>query len=94
MRHAKDQYVPTLHAIDDHVVANWKAPRANAKVVIAGLAQVGCPALVPTVWVSATQLTAAIPADLAGDQGAVITISVYVQNADLSISALLPTRSI
>jgi len=53
-------------------------------------AQVGCPAPVATAWVSATQLTAAIPADLAGDQGAVIIISVYVQNADLSISALLP----
>ena len=54
-------------------------------------AQVGCPALVATVFVSSTQLIAAIPATLAGDQGANIIISVYVQNVDdLAISNVLP----
>lgn len=53
-------------------------------------AQVGCPALVATVWVSATQLTAAIPSSLSGPSAGSLVVNVYVQNADGSLSAIVP----
>jgi hypothetical protein len=53
-------------------------------------ARVGCPALVDTNCVSPEQLTATIPADLAGPAGGSMPVSVYVQNEDGSISAVLP----
>jgi hypothetical protein len=53
-------------------------------------ARVGCPALVDTEFISAAEVTAAIPADLAGPAGGSLTISVYVMNEDGSISAVLP----
>src|ERR1022692_306504 len=53
-------------------------------------ATVGCPSLVATVWVSATQLTAAIPANLSGPPAGALVVNVYVQNADLSLSGILP----
>jgi len=47
--------------------------------------QVGCPTLVPTTYVSATQVTAAIPA-VAGAAGTNLQIAVAVWNADGSVS--------
>ncbi|MDE2097857.1 MAG: IPT/TIG domain-containing protein [Patescibacteria group bacterium] len=51
-------------------------------------AQVGCPALVATTFVSSTQLTATIPAGLAGPPGS-LSVSVYVQNPDTTISGIV-----
>jgi IPT/TIG domain len=53
-------------------------------------AQVGCPALVATTFISATELHATIPSDLTGPQGGTMTLSVYVQNSDSSLSGILP----
>lgn len=50
-------------------------------------ARVGCPALVDTEWVSATEVRAAIPAGIVGT-GAV-PLSVYVMNEDGLMSAIL-----
>ncbi len=50
-------------------------------------AQVGCPVYVPTTWVSATQLTAVIPADLTGPEGRSMLVAVYVSNPDGTSSA-------
>jgi len=50
--------------------------------------QVACPVLVPTVFVSATQLTAQIP-DLTGDPGQSISVGVTVVNPDGTISGAL-----
>jgi hypothetical protein len=49
-------------------------------------AQVGCPALVDTTFVSAGELHAVIPADLALTEGG--SVSVYVQNEDGARSAI------
>jgi len=49
-------------------------------------ARVGCPALVATTVVSATELTAEIPADLMGAGGTSMLIGVYVFNGDGSVS--------
>jgi len=48
-------------------------------------AQVGCPALVATTWVSAGELKATIPA-LLGEPGQPVNVVVYVRNADASLS--------
>jgi hypothetical protein len=53
-------------------------------------AQVGCPALVATTFVSAGELRAVIPADLAGPAGGSVVVSVFVQNVDAARSAILP----
>jgi hypothetical protein len=53
-------------------------------------AQVGCPALAATTFVSAGELTAAIPAELVGPAGGSIIVSVFVQNEDGSRSAIVP----
>ena len=53
-------------------------------------AQVACPDLVATTWVSAAELRAAIPADLEGPQGGQISVKVFIRNADLSDSDPLP----
>jgi len=50
--------------------------------------QVGCPALVATTYVSATELTATIPADLTGPPGS-LAVSVYVENPDSTISGIV-----
>jgi len=52
-------------------------------------AQVGCPGLVATTWVSATELRAAIPADLEGRAGSSVVVSVFVQNEDGTTSATI-----
>jgi len=52
--------------------------------------QVGCPALVTTVVVGATSLTAAIPLDVLGAAGTDVVVMVFVLNADGSKSAGLP----
>ena len=52
-------------------------------------AQVGCPGLVATTFVSATELRAAIPADLEGRAGSSVVVSVFVQNEDGTTSATL-----
>ena len=52
-------------------------------------AQVGCPGLVATTFVSATELRAAIPADLEGRAGSSVVVSVFVQNEDGSTSATI-----
>jgi hypothetical protein len=51
-------------------------------------AQVGCPVLVATTFVSATELRATIPADLVGPAGGSSQVAVYVQNEDSSTSAI------
>lgn len=43
-----------------------------------------------TVWVSATELTAAIPSSLTGPPAGSLTVNVYVQNSDGSLSAIVP----
>jgi len=53
-------------------------------------ARIGCPGLVTTTYVSATSLTAAIPADLVGPPGGEMVIAVFVENVDGSRSASLP----
>jgi hypothetical protein len=53
-------------------------------------AQVGCPGLVATTFVSATELHASIPADLEGLAGSSVVISIIVFNEDGSSSAALP----
>jgi len=45
-------------------------------------AQVGCPALVTTTFVSAGELTAVVPADFVGPAGGSVIVSVFVQNED------------
>jgi len=52
-------------------------------------AQVGCPALAETTFVSAGELEAAIPADLVGPAGGSAIVSVFVQNEDGSRSAIV-----
>jgi len=52
-------------------------------------AQVGCPALVPTTFVSSSELRCTVP-DMEGQPGQSIVVSVYVQNADGSQSGTLP----
>jgi len=52
-------------------------------------AQVGCPALAETTFVSAAELEAAIPADLVGPAGGSAVVSVFVQNEDGSRSAIV-----
>ena len=32
--HVKNQYVFALDPIDDHILANWKAPKAGAQIII------------------------------------------------------------
>lgn len=49
-------------------------------------ALVGCPVLVATSRISASELRASIPEDLAGPVSGSIAVSVYVQNEDGSIS--------
>jgi len=51
--------------------------------------QVGCPALVPTTFVSAGQLTAAIPIDIVGPAGSSQPLAVFIWNADGSTSTVL-----
>lgn len=53
-------------------------------------AQVGCPAIVATIWVSATELQATIPATLSGPPAGALAANVYVVNSDGSLSAILP----
>jgi hypothetical protein len=53
-------------------------------------AQVGCPDLVATTFVSATELRATIPADMAGAAGGSAIASVFVQNEDGSRSEIVP----
>lgn len=53
-------------------------------------AQVGCPALVATERISASELRAMIPSNLSGPAGSMMVVSVYVQNEDGSISTVLP----
>jgi hypothetical protein len=53
-------------------------------------ARIGCPGLVPTQYVSATSLKAAIPADLVGPPGGEMVVGVFVQNEDGSRSSSLP----
>ncbi len=53
-------------------------------------AQVGCPALVATTFVSAGEVRAAIPADLVGPAGGSMVVSVFVQNVDGTRSGILP----
>jgi len=50
--------------------------------------QAACPTLQPTTLVSATQLTAAIPADLAGAAGSSMAVGVFVVGGDGSTSAV------
>jgi hypothetical protein len=50
--------------------------------------QAGCPSLVPTTYVSATELQAAIPADLAGPANSSQQIAVFVTNADGTTSTV------
>ena len=52
--------------------------------------QVACPVLVATTFSSSTTLLATVPADLDGPPAGSMTISVYVQNADSSVSNYLP----
>jgi hypothetical protein len=52
-------------------------------------AQVGCPALVATVWVSATQLQATVPASLSGPPAGTLVVNVYVKNSDGSLSVVI-----
>lgn len=56
----------------------------------AASSRVACPEFVPTVYVSAASLTAAIPAKLTGAPGSSVAVSVFVENADLTRSATLP----
>jgi hypothetical protein len=49
-------------------------------------AQVACPGLAATEWVSATELKAAIPAGIVGPPGGTITVLVTVVNEDGSVS--------
>jgi len=49
-------------------------------------AQVGCPALVDTTYVSPTEMQATIPADLVGPEGEQMAIVVFVQSGDSSLS--------
>jgi hypothetical protein len=51
--------------------------------------QVGCPALVATAFVSATQITAAIPANLSGPAGGSTAIGIFVFNADGTTSGVV-----
>jgi hypothetical protein len=53
-------------------------------------AQVGCPALVPTTYISATELHATIPADLNGAPGTSLVIGVYVALVGGTQSNILP----
>lgn len=53
-------------------------------------AQVGCPALAATTYVSGAQLQATIPASLAGPSAGSLVVNVYVQNADGSLSGIVP----
>src|SRR5580700_8307783 len=51
--------------------------------------QVGCPALVATTFVSATQLTAVIPPNIGGPAGGSTAVGVFVMNADGSTSGVV-----
>ncbi|MGE5570118.1 MAG: IPT/TIG domain-containing protein [Rhodospirillales bacterium] len=81
--------VPTLNSVSPQ-----SGPPGTAVVCLgAGFdpgAQVGCPALVETTFVSVGEVRAAIPADLVGPAGGSFQISVYVRNEDGAISAVLP----
>ncbi|KKK62580.1 hypothetical protein LCGC14_3002910 [marine sediment metagenome] len=52
-------------------------------------AQVGCPALVATTWVSATEVKGSVPAEMEGPaSGGSVKVSVYVRNEDGLISEI------
>ena len=53
-------------------------------------AQACIPAVAATTWVSATQLTAIVPAEITGPAGSATVVNVVVQNSDGSVSAGLP----
>lgn len=53
-------------------------------------AQVGCPALVATTFISAGEVRAAIPSDLVGLAGGSMVVSVFVENPGALRSAILP----
>lgn len=60
------------------------APGAAITVTGSGFdstARIGCPVLVDTTFVSSTELTGFIPADLEGPEGGAMTVGVFVQNA-------------
>jgi hypothetical protein len=50
--------------------------------------QVGCPSLVATTYVSATELTASIPPDIEGPSGGSLQVAVFVSNADGTTSTV------
>lgn len=52
--------------------------------------RVGAPTLVPTTYVSATQITAEIPHGFEGADGQSMVIAVFVLGSDNSVSAALP----
>jgi hypothetical protein len=52
--------------------------------------QVACPVLVPTTLAPPNQLTATVPEDLEGADGASLALGVYVRNGDGSASLALP----
>jgi hypothetical protein len=51
--------------------------------------QVGCPTLQPTTYISATELTAAIPANIDGPAGGSTMIGVFVANSDGTTSGVV-----
>jgi hypothetical protein len=51
--------------------------------------QVGCPDLVPTIWVDGNQLQATVPVDIVGPAGTSQPIAVFVRDAEGKTSTVL-----